>query len=333
MTQRELYLETLRHNPTNSAAYDYLAMMADEADPIVYFAQVAALAAAEEAREGMQAPLPPLWPRVLHLLADLKLPPDSTHGALVQLPAILRALRSSNEHLQTLGLGVMVRFTEDRTRAGEVPLEVITWLGRALWCSESLPLVIQAVTVIGHLDIRSFVSSLLHAAPPVVPRLVTFVTSTDTELAGSAISALAYLTSCDPEARNELVELGVLVAAESYLENSTADPSSKSIRMAAMCASTLSDRASSVHAAYFVRLLTRHLAALDGNTSPEGNRTAMALLADICHVLNRRVKDDDAVMLEDVLQREVLPVAQLFSRNDELAWYANALMRQCTHPP
>jgi hypothetical protein len=94
-------------------------MMADEADPIVYFAQVAALAAVEEAREGMQAPLPPLWPRVLHLLADLKLPPDSTPGALIQLPVILRALRSSNEHLQTLGLGTTVRFTEDRTRAGE----------------------------------------------------------------------------------------------------------------------------------------------------------------------------------------------------------------------
>jgi hypothetical protein len=100
---RELYLGSLRHDPTNSAAYDYLAMMADEADPIAYFAQVAALAAAEEAREGMRGHLPPLWPRVLHLLADLKLPPDSTLGALMQLPAILRALRSSNEHLQTLG--------------------------------------------------------------------------------------------------------------------------------------------------------------------------------------------------------------------------------------
>jgi hypothetical protein len=28
----------------------------------------------------------------------------------------------------------------------------------------------------------------------------------------------------------------------------------------------------------------------------------------------------------------VLPVAQLFSRNDELAWYADALMRRCTNP-
>jgi hypothetical protein len=118
---RELYLEALRHDPTNSAAYDYLAMTAD---PIVYFAQVAALAAEEEAREGMQAPLPPLWPRVLHLLVDLKLPPDSTPGALIPLPAILRALRSSNEHLQTLGLRAMIRLNS--CRAARVPLEVRT---------------------------------------------------------------------------------------------------------------------------------------------------------------------------------------------------------------
>jgi hypothetical protein len=329
----ELCLEALRHDPTNSAAYDYLAMMADEADPIVYLAQVAALAAAEETREGMQARLPPLWPRVLHLLADLKLPPDSMPGALIQLPVVLRAVRSSNEHLQTGGSGALARFTEDRTRAGEVPLEAITWLGRVLWCSESLPLVTRAMTVIGHLaNLSSFVASLLHAAPPVEPRLVAFVTSEDTKLAGSAISALAFLTFCDPEAHNELIELGVLVAAESYLENTTADPSSKSIGMAALCVRALSDRASSARAAYVVRLLTRRLAALDGNISPEGNRTATALFASICRVLSHRVRDDDAAMLEGVLQREVLPVAQLFSRNDELAWHAISLIQWCTKP-
>jgi hypothetical protein len=78
-------------------------MMADEADSIVYFAQVTALAAAEEARDGMQAPLPPLWPRVLHLLADLKLPPDSTPGALIQLPVILRALPHRMSTYRPLG--------------------------------------------------------------------------------------------------------------------------------------------------------------------------------------------------------------------------------------
>jgi hypothetical protein len=122
----------------------------------------------------------------------------------------------------------------------------------------------------------------------------------------------------------------VLVVAESYLENTTADPSSKSIGTAALCASALSQRVSSARAAYFVRLLTRRLATLDGNISPESNRTATALFSGILYVLNRRVKDDDAVMLKGVLQREVLPVAQLFSRNDELAWYANALMQRCT---
>jgi hypothetical protein len=40
----ELHLKSLRRDPTNNAPYNYLAMAADEADPLVHFAQVAALA-------------------------------------------------------------------------------------------------------------------------------------------------------------------------------------------------------------------------------------------------------------------------------------------------
>jgi hypothetical protein len=36
-------MKPLRRDPTNNAPYNYLAMVADEADPLVYFAQVAAL--------------------------------------------------------------------------------------------------------------------------------------------------------------------------------------------------------------------------------------------------------------------------------------------------
>jgi hypothetical protein len=225
---RELHLETLRHDPTNSAAYDYLAMMADEADPIEYFAQVAALAAEEEAREAMQAPLPPLWPRVLHLLVDLKLPPNATPEALIsakQLPAILRAVRSSDEHLQTLGVGVLARFTEDRIRAGEVPLEVLTWLGRVLWCSESLPSLVQAVTIIWRLaDVPSDrLGPFLRAAPPVVPRLVTLIKSEDARLAESVMSALTYLIMNGSLVWWEKVhELNVIEAMDSYVASTDA---------------------------------------------------------------------------------------------------------------
>jgi hypothetical protein len=232
MTQHELYLKTLRHDPTNSAAYDHLAMMADEADPIAYFAQVAALAAAEEAGEGMQAPLPPLWPRVLHLLADLKLPPDSTPGARIPLPAILRAVRSSNEHLQTLGLRAMARFTEDENRAAMVPLEVITWLGRVLWCSESMPSLVHAVTIIGRLaDVPSArLAPFLRATPRVVPRLVTLGTWRDARLAESVMSALRHLTmNCDVDSWKELHELKASVIG--YLASRLTSPANSFIVM------------------------------------------------------------------------------------------------------
>jgi hypothetical protein len=328
---RELYLETLRHDPTNSAAYDHLAMMADEADPIVYFAQVAALAAAEEAREGMQAPLPPLWPRVLHLLADLKLPPDSVPGALIPLPTILRALRSSNEHLQTLGLRALAKFTEDENRAARVPLEVITWLGRVLWCSESTSSLVQALAIIGRLaDVpSSFLAPLLHAVPPVVPRLLVFITSECVELMELAMSALMHLSACaNSEARSELVELGVLKAAEAYLRAPSADPTSVSIGMAAQCASVLYGRAPTSRVVSFVRLLTRRLARLvPGNTTTlANNRTATALFASIRRVVTHRAKDDDTAILKEVLQREVRPAVLLFNGNDELSWSVNSVL-------
>jgi hypothetical protein len=329
MTQHELHLETLRHDPTNSAAYDYLAMMADEADPIVYFAEVAALAAVEELREGMQAPLPPLWPRVLHLLADLKLPPDSVPGALVQLPAVLRALRSSNERLHTDGLRAMVRFTEHRSRAAAVPRDAITWLGKVLWCSATTPSLIRAVTVIGHLANRpSFVAPLLHASPPVVPRLVAFAISGDTELAGSAISALASLSRLGDTSASELIALGALEAIEGYLESTTADPSSLAIAMAARCASALRESARSQRVASFVRLLMRRLSALANNTSPEGNRTATVLFVSIWNVVFHRVKEDGTAILDSVQQRELLSIVQPFttSTDETLAWYARAVM-------
>jgi hypothetical protein len=336
MTQRELYLETLRHDPTNSAAYDYLAMMADEADPIAYFAQVAAVAAEEEACEGMQAPLPPLWPRVLHLLADLKLPPDSVPGALIPRRVILRALRSSNEQLQTLGLMALVRFTENSYYAAQLPLEVLTWLGRVLWCSESMPSLVQAVKIIRLLaDVpSSFSAPLLHAVPPVVPRLVMFITSERAELMELAMSALMQLTAfTDSEAQRELVELGVLEAAESHLQASNADPTSVSIGMAAQCASVLYGRAPTSRVISFVRVLTKHLARLTGNTTPASNRTAKALFASIRSVVTHRAKDDDAAILKEVLQREVRPVALLFNGNDELAWSVNAVLLTLPRQP
>jgi hypothetical protein len=222
----------------------------------------------------------------------------------------------------------LARFTENKI--SYVPWEVITWLGRVLWCSESRPQLIPTVSIIDHLANvssciapllhASYVSSLLHASPSVVPRLAAFITSEDGELANLALSVLTALAARGGrETRSRLVEFGVREAVESYLESSTADPSSKSIGTAALCARTLSYGASSARAAYLVRLLTRHLAALDGNISQEGNRTAAQLFAGMIHVLNRRVKDDDEVMLAGVLQREVLPIAQLFSRNDDLA--------------
>jgi hypothetical protein len=326
---RKLHLETLRHDPTNSAAYDYLAMMADEADPIAYFAQVAALAAEEEAREGMQAPLPPLWPRVLHLLADLKLLPDSMSGALIQRPAMLRAVRSSNEHLQTLGLKALVRFTKISYHAAQLPLEVITWLGKVLWCSESLPSLVQAVTIIGRLaDVpSSYLAPLLHAVPPVIPRLVVFITSERVELMELAMSALMHLSVCaNSEAQGELVELGVLEAAEGYLQAASVDPTSVSIGMAAQCASVLYGRAPTSRVISFVRLLTRRLERLADNTTPASNGTVTALFAGIRRVVTHRAEDDDAAGLKEVLQREVRPVALLFNGNDELARSVDMLL-------
>jgi hypothetical protein len=330
MTQRKLYLETLRHDPTNGAAYDYLAMMADEADPIEYFGQVAALAAAEEAREGMQAPLPPLWPRVLHLLADLKLPPDSVPGALIRLPAVLRALRSSDEQLHAGGLGAMIRFTKNRSRAAEVPRDAITWLGRVLWCSAITPSLIRAVMVIRHLaNLPSYVAPLLHASPPVVPSLVALIASEDGELAELAISALASLARLgDTSARSELMALGVLEAMEGYLESTTADPSSLAIGMAARCASALYEGAPYLRVASFVSVLARRLSALANSTSPDRSQTATALFASIWNVVFHRLKGDGTAILDNVQQRELLSIVQPFttSTDETLAWYARAMM-------
>jgi hypothetical protein len=267
---------------------------------------------------------------VLHLLADLKLPPDSTPGALIPLPPILRALRSSNEHLQILGLTVLVRFTEISYHAAQLPLEVLTWLGRVLWCSESMPSLNQAVTIIGRLaDVpSSFLAPLLHAVPPVVPRLVVFVTSERVELMELAMSALMHLSVCaNSEAQSELVELGVLDAAEGHLQAASVDPTSASIGMAAQCASVLYGRAPTARVISFVRLLTKHLARLTGNTTPASNGTVTALFAGIRRVVTHRpAEEDDAAGLQEVLRREVRPVALLFNGNDELARSVDMLL-------